>query len=189
MASNTLLAGELARRNNSKENEPRTEAIEYNVASGQVEAINNNENSSDWKMALYHQSTPQQQQSNRCDQKPMNCGNFRSPAFSVSLHDLIGIDSVGSSQTMLDDPTKIGTHFSNHSSLVTSLSSSRECSPEKKGPTLLFPKSPMGSKIGGSPIATGAGSWFPSSNAQLRPAVAAAISMSHLPVFAAWSDA
>ncbi|KAK7383261.1 hypothetical protein VNO78_28935 [Psophocarpus tetragonolobus] len=185
MASNTLLAGELARRN--KESEPRTEAIEYNVVSSQqvisreVEAVNNNDNnenvSSDWKMGLYHQ-----QQSNNCDQKTMKCGNYRGPAFTVSLQDLIGIDSVGSSQAMIDESTKIGTHFSNPSSLVTSLSSSREGSPDKTGPTLLFPKPPMGSKIVTSPIANGVavGSWFPS---QMRP-----VSMSHLPVFAAWSD-
>ncbi|TKY57925.1 AP2 ethylene-responsive transcription factor ANT [Spatholobus suberectus] len=189
MASNTLLAGELARRN--KDSEPRTGAIEYNVVSSQqvmnreeVEAVNNdNENgSSDWKMGLYHQ----QQSNNNCDQKTMKCGNYRGSAFSVSLQDLIGIDSAGSSQAMLDESTKIGTHFSNPSSLVTSLSSSREGSPDKTGPTLLFPKPPMGSKIVTSPIANGVtvGSWFPS---QTRPA-AAAISMSHLPLFAAWSD-
>ncbi|XP_020208544.1 AP2-like ethylene-responsive transcription factor ANT [Cajanus cajan] len=186
MASNTLLAGELARRN--KESEPRTEAIEYNVVSSQqqqvmnkeeVEAVNKhaNENgsSSDWKMVLYHD----QQQSNNCDPKPMKCGNYRGSGFSVSLQDLIGIDSVGSSHAMLEDSTKIGTHFSNPSSMVTSLSSSREGSPDKTGPTMLFPKPPIGSKIVTSPISN-AGPWFPS---QIRP-----LSMSHLPVFAAWSD-
>ncbi|KAL2317869.1 hypothetical protein Fmac_031745 [Flemingia macrophylla] len=193
MASNTLLAGELARRN--KESEPRSEAIEYNVVSSQQEVVsreeveavnnkdNNNENGSslDWKMGLYHHH-PQQRQSNNCDQKTMKCENYRGSAFSVSLQDLIGIDSVGSSQAMLEDATKIGTHFSNPSSLVTSLSSSREGSPDKTGPTLLFPKPPIGSKIVTGPISNGVnvGSWFPS---QMRP-----LSMSHLPVFAAWSD-
>ncbi|KAG4962554.1 hypothetical protein JHK82_039244 [Glycine max] len=201
MASNTLLAGEVARRN--KNSEPRTEAIEYNVVSSQQvisnreevhEAVNNNNNnengsSSDWKMGLYHHQQ-QQQQSNNCDQKTMKCGNYNrggggaAAAFSVSLQDLIGIESVvGSSQGMMNESTKIGTHFSNPSSLVTSLSSSREGSPDKTGPTLLFPKPPMGSKIVTSPtIANGVtvGSWFPS---QMRP-----VSMSHLPFFAAWSD-
>jgi len=186
MASNTLLAGELARRN--KESEPRTEAIEYNIVSSQqvmsreeAETVNNNEkgSSADWKMGLYHQ----QESNNNCDMKTMKCGNYRGSAFSVSLQDLIGIDSVGSSQAMLEESTKIGTHFSNPSSLVTSLSSSREGSPDKTGPTLLFPKPPVGSKVVTSPIANGASvgsSWFPS---QMRP-----VAMSHLPVFAAWSD-
>lgn len=185
MASNTLLAGELARRN--KDSEPRTEAIEYNGVSSQHEAetVNNNENnekgSSDWKMSLYHQQQ-QQQSNNNCDMKTMKCGNYRGSAFSVSLQDLIGIDSVGSSQAMIEESTKIGTHFSNPSSLVTSLSSSREGSPDKTGPTMLFPKPPVGSKVVTSPIANGVSvsSWFPT---QMRP-----VSMSHLPVFAAWSD-
>ena len=186
IASNTLLAGELARRIKGCE-PPRTEAIDYNGVSSQgngeaVEARNNNENGSDWKMVLYQHP---QQQSNGCDQKTMNCGNYRNPAFSVALQDLIGIDSVGSGQPMLDDSAKIGTHFSNPSSLVTSLSNSREVSPDKMGPSLLFPKPQVETKIV-NPITTGVSSWFPSVAAQMRPA--AAISLSHLPVFAAWND-
>lgn len=186
MASNTLLAGELARRN--KNSEPRTQAIGYNAAPApdqsngeavQVQAQrNNDENGSEWKM-LY--------ESNGSDQKTINCGNYRNSAISLALQDLMGIDPVGSGQPMLEDTTtttKLGAHFSNPSSLVTSLSSSREASPDKSGPTLLFPKPPMASKVV-SPIGSGGvSSWFPSP--QLRPA--SAISMSHLPVFAAWND-
>ncbi|KAI9106406.1 hypothetical protein K1719_021934 [Acacia pycnantha] len=178
MASNTLLAGELARRN--KDTLPRMEAIEYNVTSNQsngeaVQAQRNNNNGSEWKM-LY---SP-----NSCEQKTVNCGNYRNTAISVALQDLIGIDSAGSGhQATLEDTTKIGTRFSNPSSLVTSLSSSREGSPDKTGPTILFPKPPIASKIV-SPIGSGVSSWFPSAASQsLRPA-----SMAHLPVFAAWND-
>ncbi|XP_054799938.1 AP2-like ethylene-responsive transcription factor CRL5 isoform X2 [Prosopis cineraria] len=181
MASNTLLAGELARRN--KDSEPRIEAMEYNVASNQSNGVavqaqrNDNGNGSEWKM--YHP--------NSCEQKTVNCGNYRNSAISVALQDLIGIDSESSGQAMLEDTTKIGTHFSNPTSLVTSLSSSREGSPDKTGPTILFPKPPpMASKIVG-PIGSGVSSWFPSAASQtLRPAPA--LSMSHLPVFAAWND-
>lgn len=179
MSSNTLLAGEQARRSKkSKESNEKTEAKECNnnvvsspiIHSQEVEAVTNNENN-------WNQSP--QQESNTCDQKLI-----RNSDFSMSLQDIIGIDSVGgSSQVMVDDSSNkmIRTHFSNSSSLVTSLSSSRECSPDNKstGPTMLFPKPPTGSKTL-SPIATNAGSWFPS---------ASAISMSHFPVFAAWSDA
>ncbi|XP_023872648.1 AP2-like ethylene-responsive transcription factor ANT [Quercus suber] len=188
MASNTLLAGELARRN--KDSDSRTEAIDYNPPmhnggeANQTENGNGNGNSSDWKMALY-QSTQQQQQ-----QHPHACVesldhqksvNYRNPSFSMALQDLIGIDSVNSSQAMVDDSSKFGTHFSNPSSLVTSLSSSREPSPDKTGSTMLFAKPPSASKFI-SP-ATGVSSWFQSP--QLRPTP---ISMSHLPVFAAWTD-
>ncbi|XP_028806916.1 AP2-like ethylene-responsive transcription factor ANT [Neltuma alba] len=179
MASNTLLAGELARRN--KDSEPRIEALEYNNHSNGEAVLaqrNKNDTGSDWKM-LYPP--------NSCDQKTGNCGNYRNSAISASLQDLIGIDSASSGQAMLEDTTKIGTHFSNPSSLVTSLSSSREGSPDKAGPTILFPKPPpIASKIV-SPIGSGVSSWFPSAASQtLRPA--SALSMSHLPVFAAWND-
>ncbi|XP_019437877.1 PREDICTED: AP2-like ethylene-responsive transcription factor ANT isoform X1 [Lupinus angustifolius] len=188
MASNTLLAGEHARRN--KDNDPRTEAIEFNNNNGvssqanveAVQARNNNENGSDWKMALFQE---QQQSNNICDQKAINCGNYRNSAFSMALQDLIGIDSVGSSQHMVDESNKIVTHFSNPSSMVTSLSSSREASPDKMGPSLLFPKPQMETKISNNTIGStgGVSSWFTS---QIRPA--SAISLSNLPVFAAWND-
>jgi len=187
MASINLLAGELARRN--KDNDPRNEASDSNiennnkgVATSQsneemVQGRNSNENDSEWKMVLFNHPS-QQQQSNGSEQKLMNCGNYRNSAFSGALQDLIGIDSV-------DVCSKIGTHFSNASSLVTSLSSSREASPEKTGPSLLFPKPPMETKIV-NPISTSVTSWLPSPTVQMRPPPA--ISLSHLPVFAAWTD-
>ncbi|GAB2222420.1 hypothetical protein Droror1_Dr00013637 [Drosera rotundifolia] len=66
-------------------------------------------------------------------------------------------------------------HFSNSSSLVTSVNSSREASPDKDGgsPSVLYHKLPL--------------AWIPSS-VQLRPS-SAALSFAHLPVFAAWTDA
>ncbi|KAM5565924.1 AP2-like ethylene-responsive transcription factor ANT [Rosa sericea] len=191
MASNTLLAGEFARRN--KEVEPNNQVIEYNSpAQNNVEANtpeNSHGNSSDWKMALYQAAQQQQSTAATCvqtlDQKPMSSGNYRSPAsFSMALQDLIRVESVNSSQQLMDESAKASAHFSNPSSLVTSLSSSREDSPDKSGPTMLFAKPPMASKFISPSTAAAVSSWFPS--AQLRPA--AAISMSHLPLFAAWSD-
>lgn len=184
MASNTLLAGELARRN--KETEPSSDAIEYNSSaqnSGEsIQIENGNGNASDWKMALY---PSQQEQPSACveslDQNCVSAANYRSPSFSAAIQDLIGIDSVNSSQPVVDESAKLGTHFSNPSSLVTSLSSSREASPDKTGTTMLFAKPPLASKFI-SPT-SGVTSWFQS--AQPR---SAAISMSHLPLFAAWND-
>ncbi|KAL5071753.1 hypothetical protein RYX36_022640 [Vicia faba] len=169
MSSNTLLSGEQAKRTTKIKDieEPKCEAKECNINvvsssspilnNQEVEAVNKNENN-------WNQSP--QQESNTCDQKT---------DFSMSLQDIIGIDSVDDSSNKM-----IRTHFSNSSSLVTSLSSSRECSPDNKsnGPTMNFPKPPIGSKMV-SPIATRVGSWFP---------LGGSISMSHLPVFAAWSD-
>ncbi|MED6122894.1 hypothetical protein PIB30_044195 [Stylosanthes scabra] len=175
IASNTLLAGELARRNNKDHNSiehepPICEAIQYNN-NNNVEAVqarnnNNNNEDSNWKMVLYN---------NGCDD------------------DLIGIE--GQQQPLMDEEcSKIANHFSNPSSHVTSLSSSREASPDKiMGPSssMLFPKAlQLEPKmvLNNHPLTTSGGvvgSWFPS---QMRPASAAAISLSHLPVFAAWND-
>ncbi|KAM7278799.1 hypothetical protein ACFE04_005933 [Oxalis oulophora] len=169
IASNTLLAGEMARRNKDV-TEPTNNAIEYNTSTQQP---NNVATEHDWKMTLYQNA--QQQTVESLNQNSMDNANYRNPV-SFSLQDLPGIDSV----TMVDDSAKLGAHFSNPSSLVTSLSSSREASPDKNGTALLFAKPPLASKYIGP---TGVTSWFPTG--QLRPT---AISMSHLPVFAAWTD-
>ncbi|GMP45559.1 hypothetical protein CsSME_00014044 [Camellia sinensis var. sinensis] len=187
-ASNTLLAGDLARRN--KEREPSNEVIEYH-SSGQnnedlpVQPASNNANVSDWKMVFYQSPQQQQQQNAIVDEKQLCTGNYRNSAFSMALHDLIGIDSVNSSQPIMDDESaKLGAHFSNTSSLVTSLSSSREASPDKNSPSMFFAKTPLAAKfVGPAPTI---GSWIPSAAAQLR--AAAPLTMAHLPVFAAWND-
>ncbi|XP_007018428.2 PREDICTED: AP2-like ethylene-responsive transcription factor ANT [Theobroma cacao] len=184
MASNTLLAGELARRN--KAIDSNNEGGDYStpaLTNGEtIQPEVNNGNGSDWKMVLYQ--SPQQQPSvgavESLEQKSMSNGSYRDPTFSMALQDLVGVDSVNSSQPMVDESTKLGIHYSNPSSLVTSVSNSREGSPDKTGSSMLFAKPPLASKF----ISPANGvSWFPS--AQLRPA---AISMAHLPLFAAWND-
>ncbi|KAI5588883.1 hypothetical protein BDE02_05G125900 [Populus trichocarpa] len=170
MASNTLLAGELARRNRDKESS--IEAIDYNTST------QNN-------CVLYQ--SPQEQPNasgESLNQKSMSAGNYRSTSFSVAVQDLMGIDhSVNSSQPVVDESAKLGgTHLSNPSSLVTSLSSSREASPDKTGTPVLFAKPPRASKFIGP--TTSVTPWIQAA-AQLRPA---GISMAHLPVFAAWND-
>ncbi|KAL3592202.1 hypothetical protein D5086_010842 [Populus alba] len=169
MASNTLLAGELARRN--RDTESSIEAIDYNTST------QNN-------CVLYH--SPQEQPNasgESLDQKSMSAGNYRSSSFSVAVQDLMGMDhSVNSSHPVVDESAKLGTHLSNPSSLGTSLSSSREASPDKTGTPVLFAKPPRASKFIGP--TTSVTPWIQAA-AQLRPA---GISMAHLPVFAAWND-
>ncbi|KAF9682433.1 hypothetical protein SADUNF_Sadunf05G0108400 [Salix dunnii] len=172
MASNTLLAGELARRN--RDTESSTEANDYNTST------QNN--------GVLYQSP--QEQPNVCgeslDQKSLSVGNYRSTSFSVAVQDLMGMDhSVNSSQPVVDESSKLGTHLSNPSSLVTSLSSSREASPDKTGTPMLFAKPPLASKFNGP--AANVTPWIQAAAAaaQMRPP---AISMAHLPLFAAWND-
>lgn len=179
MASNTLPAGELAKRTKERE------SIEYNNNTGGVggqkneECVDNNNNGTitDWKMVLYQTSNPSLGSS------------YRNPtSFSMALQDLIGIDSMTNSNnhhhaTILDhEQNKIGNPFSNASSLVTSLGSSREASPDKSATaaSLVFAK-PTKFAV---PTATSVNACIPS--AQLRPIP---VSMAHLPVFAALNDA
>ncbi|XWS33455.1 hypothetical protein CRYUN_Cryun22dG0084300 [Craigia yunnanensis] len=180
MASNTLLARELARRN--KDIGPSNEAINHNLltdnSNGETNiSQKNNEGQPDWKMVLYQSSEHQLEQ-----KQPNIMENYKTQTFSLAPENVDGIDTISSGQREVDDSSKTGTHFSNASSLVTSLSSSREGSPDRSSLPMLFAMPPPAPKLFTS-SANAVNSWIPS--AQLRPA----LSMPHIPVFAAWTDA
>ncbi|XP_058006213.1 AP2-like ethylene-responsive transcription factor ANT isoform X2 [Hevea brasiliensis] len=182
MASNTLLAAELARRN--KDTGSGNEATNHNppTLNSIGEAIpsqKNNESEPDWKMVLY-QSSQQQ-----LDQKATNAiDNYKTQVFPLTPENMTGIDAMSSvHQQEVEDSTKMGTHLSNASSLVTSLSSSREGSPDRASLPMLFAIPPSAtSKLFTNPT-NNVNSWI--TTAQLRPAV----TLPHLPVFASWTDA
>ncbi|CAL5369347.1 unnamed protein product [Camellia sinensis] len=159
MASNTLLAGDLARRNKAIESAKEVPNHELAILNCNSEATHVKENTgseSDWKMTLYQ--SPQ--------------------------HDLIGIKTMSSGQQEVNDSAKVVNHLSGGSSLVTCLCSSREDSPDKQnGLPLVFAMPPSASKLFTS-SASSVSSWI--SSAQLRQPP---ISMPHVPVFAAWADA
>ncbi|KAF8404840.1 hypothetical protein HHK36_009729 [Tetracentron sinense] len=183
-ASSTLLAGELAKRNKGVES--NNEAIDHQPSghNSSGEAILPEEGhggGSDWRMVLHQSSQQPNTYIEPLDQKPMSIGNYRNPPFSMALHGMIEMDTMNLAHQGVDASAKLGTLFSNASSLVTSLSSSREGSPVKTGPSMLSAMPVAVSKFV-SPSTT-VNSWIPS--AQLRPA----ISVPHMPVFAAWTDA
>ena len=175
MASNTLLAGELAKRTKGTAG-CDIEAANQNSGSSSIigETIiprKSNEGESDWKMALYHSSTQQ------LDQKPLNMDtykDYKDESFSVAPENIIQQD--------IEDSAKMGTHLSNASSLVTSLSSSREGSPDKSSLPALYGVPPSVSKFFTNPT-NAVNSWIPSPTQQ-RPE----LSMPHMPIFAAWTD-
>ncbi|XP_022739532.1 AP2-like ethylene-responsive transcription factor ANT isoform X2 [Durio zibethinus] len=180
MASNTLLTGELARRN--KDIAPGNDAISHNLltdnSNGETNiSPKNNEVQPDWKMVLYQSSEQQLEQ-----KQPNIIDSYKTQTFSLAPENMVGIDTISSGQREVDDSSKIGTHLSNASSLVTSLSSSREGSPDRSSLPMPFAMPPPSSKLFTSSANT-VNSWIPS--AQLRPA----LSMPHMPVFAAWTDA
>lgn len=175
MASKTLLAGELARRNKGIE-PTNIEAVagyshctlaRSSVGGIQTEASNNG-TGTDWKMVLYN-SQQQNQQGN---------DSMRS-SFSVATPDLVGMEPVNLGHPAEYGHKLRGPHFSNPSSLITSLGSSREGSPESMGPGLGFGKAPMESKFIGPPSGPVGSPWCPTP----------AISISPLLVFAAMGDA
>lgn len=151
------------------------------------QSLENNESESGWKMVLYP-SSHSQQPNNSCfkhlDQKPLSFDNYKAPSsYQVAPHNLMGMDAIGPAQQDAEDSAKMGIHLSNASSLVTSLSSSREGTPDKTSLPVLFaipPSAPP--KFLAGPANNTVNSWIPS--AQLRPA----IPMPHMPVFAAWTD-
>lgn len=172
MASNTLLAGELAKRTKEAAGSA-IEAANQNSASSSINGETmipkkNNEGDSDWKMALYHSSTQQ------LDQKPLSIDTYKANSFSVAPENMI--------QQEVEDSAKMGTHLSNASSLVTSLSSSREGSPDKSSSLpALFGVPPSVSKYFTNPTSA-VNSWIPPSQQR------SAISMPHMPIFATWTD-
>ncbi|CAI9763074.1 unnamed protein product [Fraxinus pennsylvanica] len=180
IASNTLPTGELARRN--KEREPQPEVIEYNAVAQKPEGYAQLENIPDWKTVLYQSRRHQQNDSlELMNEKTIHAGN----PFLVGLQGLIGIDAANMSQPVMDekiDPGNGTQHFSNPSSLVTSLSSSREASPDKTDASILFAKP---TTLTTTSASTHINPWMNSSIAQLRPLPP---SVAQLPAFAAWND-
>ncbi|KAG6400372.1 hypothetical protein SASPL_137200 [Salvia splendens] len=179
MTSNTLPTGEVARRTKEVRSTSEVASIEECHAveacgSAQVGHISNG---CDWKMVLHSdapvvQAPPGHQGSvgvGTLDVKTLNLGSYQSPTFSVGLHDLMG--GLNSSQRVSN--ATMAPHFSNASSLVTSLSSSREASPDRYGAPNKFVSPPAN-----------VGAWIPT--AQIRPV---SLTTAHMPVFAAWNDA
>ncbi|KAL8096271.1 hypothetical protein AgCh_037290 [Apium graveolens] len=172
MASNTLLAGELARRNKDREPQPTSEAVPTYV--NPIKANNNEEHiqleqnasSLNWKVML--DQFPQQQQKHNVTGQ-----HYKNSSFSMALQNLIGDESTNSSHLLVNESTKINNHhLSDPSSLVTSLDSSREGSPDKSGTAAIRFATPS--------IYS---SWITSSQSR-----AAQISTAQLPVFAAWNN-
>ncbi|XP_028764259.1 AP2-like ethylene-responsive transcription factor ANT isoform X2 [Neltuma alba] len=159
MASSNLLSGELARRN--KEIDGGNDRAIIPIGTAYVEnqdAISMRKSfegqSSEWKPGTHMFNRSQWM--TELDQNPARIETYRTQSFSVPLDNMIH---------QVDDPTNMGTHVSNPSSLVSSLSSSRKVSPDKTSLPVL--------------------SETPSLVTSLRPP----LSLPHVPVFAAWTDA
>lgn len=148
MASNTLLAGEVARRNKDIGSTDKANASTNSGITLPISTLDNNQGEANWKMALYQSPQPHQ-----LDQKGEFDSN-KSHGFSLA-HDL-----------------------SNASSLVTSLSSSKEGSPDRTSVPMMFPMPTSKLLTGGDNNVNVSSSWIPTP--QLRPS---AMSMPQMPEF------
>ncbi|EHA8587157.1 AP2-like ethylene-responsive transcription factor ANT [Cocos nucifera] len=164
MASGTLLAAELARRNKDAEalnGAPlaRNSNRELNLTE------DNSSGGSDWKMSLYQ--SPQQTSpiSEEHSERLISGGDaFSNPCYSTSLLGLVVMDAEGSAQGIGNSGNMGNAHLSNASSLAAS--------PDRSGLPMLFASPPR--KLINS---TSVNSSLPST--QLR---------STMPIFAAWTD-
>ncbi|KAK9670223.1 hypothetical protein RND81_13G187400 [Saponaria officinalis] len=166
MASSTLLASELARRTKGLP-QPRTDIETETVT-----------DKSGWKICLIENNSMGQ--------------NDQAIISMAQNHDLLKENVVlDSAQQEMG-----GAHLSNPSSLVSSLSSSRECSPEKNNSNsnednnnntnclpLAFTMPPSATKLFATPVSN-MSSWI-NQPVELR---SGSISLPQLPVFAAWAD-
>jgi len=170
MASSTLLSGENARRIKPIEGGIGNDLLSDQNINREVNLTDDNTSTgSDWKMVL---SEPDP---NQTPQTSDTLLDHNQPVF-VAFHSLLGMETVNYAQAIDESGKMASTHISNPSSLVTSLNSSREGSPDRTGLSMVYSKTEP--KFNMPPV----GSWMPST--QLRPA----LSMTHMPMFAAWSD-
>ncbi|XP_061338947.1 AP2-like ethylene-responsive transcription factor ANT [Gastrolobium bilobum] len=167
MASNDLLSSELARRNremgggNGNEASNHKPSTIYDDTQEAILMQKSCKSQSELKMVLYQSS--QQIESCRTDQ-----------SFSMALDNIFHQE--------VEELSKIGSNMSNPSSLATSLSSSREESPDKTSLPMLFGMPSTTSKLLATLPTSNVDSWEPL--AHLRPA----LSLPQMPVFAAWTD-
>ncbi|KAG2631422.1 AP2-like ethylene-responsive transcription factor CRL5 isoform X1 [Panicum virgatum] len=180
MASNTLLPGDLARRKKDGE-APVADDVGgvVTAAAAALVQAGNGSAADTWKVAAALAAAPRAAEHAHAHHDVLSGAE----AFSV-LHDLV---------TAADGGAGAAQHMpmSSASSLVTSLGNSREASPDRGGGlSMLFSKPPPAqhqAAINNKPMSPlmPLGSWASPVSAR----AAASVSIAHMPVFAAWTDA
>uniref|UniRef100_A0A0D3GLU9 AP2/ERF domain-containing protein n=1 Tax=Oryza barthii TaxID=65489 RepID=A0A0D3GLU9_9ORYZ len=185
MASNTLLPADLARRNAATTTSKDDHSA---AAAGAIVSVHSAADIAVVDTLWKATTAPRQQQQHHDD---VVLSGADQAAFSV-LHDLVAVDAAAAHHQQQQQQHM---SMSAASSLVTSLSNSREGSPDRGGGlSMLFAKpSPAvaasaqqqaSTKLMAAPLPLG--SWVSSPPASARPP---AVSIAHMPLFAAWTDA
>uniref|UniRef100_A0ACD5TWC2 Uncharacterized protein n=1 Tax=Avena sativa TaxID=4498 RepID=A0ACD5TWC2_AVESA len=171
MESSSLLPGDEARKVKAVEAAPaimHSGGRELNAA-----AEGSSADTGVWRMVLH--GTPQQ---------AAPCTEVTDPR-SSSLHAIAGFDVESAAAHDVDVSGKVsgGVNYSNSSSLVTSLSNSREGSPERLSLAMLYAKHPNAVNLATmSP-------WMAMPAPTVSQAFRGANSIPHMPVYTAWTDA
>ncbi|GJN23174.1 hypothetical protein PR202_gb10801 [Eleusine coracana subsp. coracana] len=171
MENNTLLPSELVRRRNKD----AAVEVEVDAAAALVQAGN----AIEWKttQVVARTTTTEEQQQNNGHEQQLLAASEAFSAFSA-LHDIVSVEAAH------------GGNMSNSSSLATSVSNSREQSPDRGGGlAMLFAKpvsNAASNKLAYSPLPLGSWVSSPSPVSSARPG---GVSIAHLPMFAAWTDA
>ena len=173
LESNTLLPGEQVRRRKGGEaGGAVAESDAVARAAAALEQAGNGAAADTWRIQAARADGLHGQQQHQ--------GLLSSEAFSL-LHDIVSVDAAGQG----GGGGGASAHMSNASSLAPSVSNSREQSPDRGGGgglAMLFSKPAAASKLA-CPLPLG--SWVAPSPVSARPGV----SIAHLPMFAAWTDA
>ncbi|CAL4944597.1 unnamed protein product [Urochloa decumbens] len=179
MESNALLPGEQVRRKKDGDHQLASDSSDA-VASAAAALVQAGNCADTWRIqaaAAAALPRPDELQHGPGQQRQVLLSN---EAFSL-LHDMVSVDAATS------QGGGGSAHMSNASSLAPSVSNSREQSPDRSGGNgslaMLFAKpAAVASKL---PCPLPLGSWVAPSPVSARPGV----SIAHLPMFAAWTDA
>lgn len=179
MESNSLLPGDEARKVKAVDAANDLLAIQNSGSQLYPAEERSSTGGTDWRMVLH--GTPQQA-APCAEVTDLRKGIMGGP--HSSLHGIAGFDIVSAAHD-IDVPGKISgeVNYSNSSSLVTSLSNSREGSPERLGLAMLHAKHPNAANLATmSP-------WMAMPVPAVTHAMRAPNNISHVPLFAAWADA
>nr|XP_034571071.1 AP2-like ethylene-responsive transcription factor CRL5 isoform X1 [Setaria viridis] len=179
MESNTLLPGEQVRR--IKDSEQASEGDAVASAAAAVVQAGSCGAADTWRIQAAA-ALPGVARADELHVKGQHQDLLSSEAFSL-LHDVVSVDAAGQG-----GGGGASAHMSNASSLAPSVSNSREQSPDRGvggggGLAMLFTKPAAAASKLACPLPLG--SWVSPSPVSARPGV----SIAHLPMFAAWTDA
>ncbi|KAL5217525.1 hypothetical protein ABZP36_018209 [Zizania latifolia] len=177
MESSSLLPGEAARKVKAVEaSQDHFPVIQSSCAAEEATAAGLGNH---WTIVLHGS----QQQAAACTEAAADLQKGVMSDSTSALHGIAGFEAESPAHEMDFSGKNSAINFSNSSSLVSSVSNSREGSPEKLCPTMLYGKHPSAVSLATM------NSWMPMPTPTAAHVMRPPGAVAHLPVFAAWTDA